>query len=480
MNPRVTTTLAAKGCWAIEEQAASAYLDRLDRLQASDLAPPQAFWDDDRTSGRGYTLEDGGIAVLSISGPLSKEETCASWLFGGTSTVRIRQALRSAIRDPKVAKVVLLLDSPGGEVAGTADLAEDVQRLGAEKPIIAYASDLCASAAYWIGSQASEFYGNSTAQVGSIGVYMAVRDTSEATAKQGVKVHVIRTGSHKGAGVAGTPITEDHLDDWQRVVDDLNTQFVSAVARGRGMSFEEARKLADGRVHVGQHAVDLGLLDGIHPLDHVLDSLRGSIATGGKSASSSTHPTDPDGSGASHKETNMKLIDKVKAFFGENPDIAMQAGITQEDLADSIAQPAAPAPAAVDPAIQKQIEAANAQLAAVTTKIVGDAAASFADQAIRAKRAFPGERASLEALYRQAAASDGEAGAPMLSADGSVREGANVKAVRDAVAARPAHKLFEQEIPDEAPKGSGIDDDERKRLLAMTGTGRAVLSQEAK
>ena len=177
----------------------------------------------------------------------------------------------------------------------------------------------------------------------------------------------------------------------------------------------------------------------------------------------------------------MKFIDKVKAFFGENPEIAEQAGITKEDLAEHAGTPATvPVVTAPDPAIQRQIEAANAQLAAVSAKILGDAAGSFAEETIRGKRAFAAERESLESLFRQGAIADGEGGKPALNADGSIREGANLKAIRDSIAVRPTHRLFEQEIPDEAPKGSDLDDSERKRLLAMTGTGRAVLKQEAK
>src|SRR5690606_31819803 len=120
--------------------------------------------------------------------------------FGGASTVRTRRAIRSAAADKSVSAIMLLIDSPGGSVSGTSDLADDVANAKKKKPVYAYIEDTCCSAAYWVASQCSAIYANPTAIVGSIGTYMVVADYSRMAENAGVKVHCISTGKYKGAG----------------------------------------------------------------------------------------------------------------------------------------------------------------------------------------------------------------------------------------------------------------------------------------
>lgn len=214
----------------------------------------------------------GGVAQLSLSGPMSKGGSPS--LFDGASTVALRRQVRQAANDPDVTAILLRVDSPGGEVAGTGDLAADVRAAAQHKPLYAYAEDLCASAAYWVASQSNAVYANPGARVGSIGTYLVVPDSSGLADKLGVRVHVVRAGEHKGAGVDGAPVTDAHLAHFQGQVDDLNAQFVAAVRRGRNMTAEQAAALADGRVYVGAKAREAGLIDGVTSYDNVLAKLR--------------------------------------------------------------------------------------------------------------------------------------------------------------------------------------------------------------
>jgi len=211
-----------------------------------------------------------GVAVIEIVGVMQKYHTLFSWLFGGASSLEIAATVRSAAADPNIGCIVLYIDSPGGSVAGTQDLAEAIFEARQVKPVIAYISDIGASAAYWVASQASEIYANATATVGSIGTYAAIADYSKLFESAGIKVHVIKAGEHKAAGVVGTEITEDQLAEWQRVVNSINSQFIQGVARGRKLPPDRVRGLADGRVHVGAEAQRLGLIDGITSFSNVL------------------------------------------------------------------------------------------------------------------------------------------------------------------------------------------------------------------
>jgi len=187
--------------------------------------------------------------------------------------VLLRQQIRHAFRNTDAAGILLRFDSPGGTVAGTEDLAADIAAAAGGKPVYGYAEDLCASAAYWGYSQCTKTFANATALVGSIGTYMAIEDLSGHAEQLGVKVHVIRAGTFKGAGTPGTEITDDQLAEWQRIVDELNAHFIAGVARGRRMGESKVRELADGRVHVGQAAVQLGLVDVIESFDDTLARL---------------------------------------------------------------------------------------------------------------------------------------------------------------------------------------------------------------
>lgn len=215
-----------------------------------------------------YAIHNG-VAIIPIAGPMMK----AASKFGGTSTVMTRRAIRKAIADDAVHSILLHIDSPGGTVAGTADLASDVAAANAIKPVHAHIEDLGASAAYWVASQARRVTANTTGRVGSIGTLLVLDDTSGMYAARGIKVHVISTGKFKGAGTEGAPITDEQVEMFREGVNDLNEHFILGVAMGRGMSAEKVRAIADGRVHIAEKAKQLGLIDAVESLDHVVSGM---------------------------------------------------------------------------------------------------------------------------------------------------------------------------------------------------------------
>ena len=211
-----------------------------------------------------------GIAIIPISGPMMKGKS----KFGGTSTVQTRQAVRQAIRDTAIGGIALYIDSPGGTVAGTAELANDVRVAGESKPLFAHFEDLCASAAYWVGSQARQLSASATTEVGSIGVVAVVIDSSKRAEMAGIQVHVISTGEFKGAFAHGAPITDDMLAQIQTRVDDLNEHFLGAIATGRRMSMKSVRGLADGRIHIASKALEMRMIDKVQSFDDTIGQLQ--------------------------------------------------------------------------------------------------------------------------------------------------------------------------------------------------------------
>lgn len=243
------------------------------------------------TSERDYQVTAGGVAVIPIMGTMMKY---GSSLGDGGSTVMARRRIRAAARDEAVKSIMLLIDSPGGSVAGTSDLADEVLKAKAAKPVTAYIEDMGASAAYWVASQADAIYANQTANVGSIGVFGVVHDMSIRAAQEGIKVMVFRSGPYKGAGTPGEAITDEQRDEFQRHVDELFGVFTKAVMNGRGMTRSEVDAVADGRVWMASDAKGLKLIDGVKSFDEALvatSRMRPSATSGAVKSEQEEMPT---------------------------------------------------------------------------------------------------------------------------------------------------------------------------------------------
>lgn len=217
-----------------------------------------------------YQITPEGVAQFEISGHMMK-----GWSkYGGSNSVALKRSLRKASLDQSVKAIMLAIDSPGGTVAGTEDLANEVSYANMRKPVYAHISDLGASAAYWVASQARRIYATSTSEIGSIGTLAVIPDTSEAAQKEGVKVHVISTGAYKGVGVPGTEIKQEDLQYLAARVEALNSHFLEAVAMGRGASIQKVEEeWGNGQVWIADKAWQMGLIDGVKTYDEAYRDL---------------------------------------------------------------------------------------------------------------------------------------------------------------------------------------------------------------
>lgn len=253
------------GAWAIQP----AYLTGALASIRSGTWRPRAESEDYDAPARepdpaSYQITPAGVAVVSLRGAMMK-----GWSkYAECDTLRVRAALRAATADPLARAILLVLDSPGGGVPGTQELADDVMAARQVKPVHAHVDDCCASAAYWVASQAERLTTNAMGTTGSIGVFCVLHDESKAAEMDGVKVHVVSTGGLKGAGTPGTPVTDEVLSDTQRLVDQVNALFHAAIVRARpGLSGEAMAKVATGQVWMGAEAVALGLVDAVCTLE---------------------------------------------------------------------------------------------------------------------------------------------------------------------------------------------------------------------
>ncbi len=200
---------------------------------------------------------ENGIGVIAINGPIMrKPDLFARAIMGAVDSGEIAAAVSEAGGRDDIRAVFLDIDSPGGTVAGTPELAAAVRSLDAIKPVYAFSSGLMASAAYWIASQARAIYATPSAQVGSIGVVQAVLDDSAAMEAAGLKIEVFSVGKYKAMGAPGTPLTDDQRGLILANLDDTAREFHAAVlSRGRAIPAEAM----EGQTFSGRQAQRVNL-----------------------------------------------------------------------------------------------------------------------------------------------------------------------------------------------------------------------------
>ncbi len=199
-----------------------------------------------------------GVGVLAIDGAIDDSRFVVAELR------RFRQM-------PWIKAVVIRIDSPGGAVAPTQEIFEEIQKTKKKKPCIASLGSIAASGGYYIASACDKILANPGTMTGSIGVIMQLSNFEELMKKVGVKGVNIKSGANKDIGSPFQPLSQEGRDILQSLVDNVHGQFVAAVAKGRGMDEARVRKLADGRIYSGDQAKELGLIDQFGTLEDAIE-----------------------------------------------------------------------------------------------------------------------------------------------------------------------------------------------------------------
>ncbi len=217
-------------------------------------------------------------AVIPITGVITRRASLWSWIFGGTSTVEVGAALTAALDDKRVKEIVLLVDSPGGTVAGVADLAAAIRKARTRKPITAFV-ELAASAAYWLAAQAGTIVATQDAIVGSIGVFSLHLGIAGALAKEGIRpTFMSAPGPEKVELSPLLELTDEARKYEQGQIDELYRKFVAEVADGRTFGKRLVtraivrEKFGGGRTMLAPAARAVGMIDAIGTLDELLNA----------------------------------------------------------------------------------------------------------------------------------------------------------------------------------------------------------------
>jgi len=216
----------------------------------------------------------GATAVLPLYGLITQRPTLFSRFFGGTTTEDFSRNLYALLADSGVSTIVIDIASPGGSTDGVEELSAEIYHARTKKRLIAVANSMAASAAYWLGSSASEFVVTPGGMVGSIGVYAIHLDFSAMNARLGVAPTYVSAGKYKVEGNPDTPLNDSARAYLQSVVDEFYGKFVSSVARNRGVSPDTVvNGYGEGRLLTASQAKAAGFVDRVAPLSHVLNGI---------------------------------------------------------------------------------------------------------------------------------------------------------------------------------------------------------------
>jgi signal peptide peptidase SppA len=320
-----------------------------------------------------YPVSSDGIAVITISGTLVKK---ASWMdaeSGLQSYEMIRTMLADARDDPGIRGVLLDVDSPGGEIGGLFDLADEVYAVREQKPCYAIANDEAFSAAYALASSAQRLFVTRTGGVGSIGVIAVHMDQSGWDEKMGRKYTAIYAGARKNDFSTHQPLSDDARANLQGEVDRLYEMFVASVARNRDLAPALIRK-TDAGLFWGEKAVSAGLADQVGSFDDALAAVtQASRASRQVRATASAEAQIAEGK----EETIMAQTPDTKPADAPAPVAApAETKPAAEALAPAASAAApAPEPVAAPPAaptvdaaaIEARIRAEHEEIAALCT-----------------------------------------------------------------------------------------------------------------
>jgi protease IV len=217
--------------------------------------------------GNAYEESSGSgsdrVAIVDIDDVISESDAC------------IRE-LRKYQSRSSVKAIVLRLDSPGGAVAPSQEIFQEVRRIvKSGTPVVVSMSSVAASGAYYIACGASRIVANPGTITGSIGVISEFTSYRRLMDKIGIDNTTITSGEYKDVGNPARDMTEQDLVYMQGLIDDIYEQFVLDVSAARALPVDTVRKYADGRVFTGRQAYAIGLVD-------TLGSLQTAIRIAGK------------------------------------------------------------------------------------------------------------------------------------------------------------------------------------------------------
>ncbi|MDX2115485.1 MAG: signal peptide peptidase SppA [Planctomycetota bacterium] len=227
----------------------------------------------------GRTATGPKVALIDVSGVISHAARPGLLISGGGNTVDdLVTRLDRAEKDPEVRAVVLRVNSPGGTVAASDTMFEEIKgfRARSKKPVVVSMAEVAASGGYYISLAGDRIFAQPSSVTGSIGVIVQTVNFSKGMSMVGVEARAVTSGPNKALASPFEPAKEPHYAILQSTVDDFYAGFVRRVREGRpGIAEEKVASIADGRIFTGTQALEAGLVDELGGLREAYASARG-------------------------------------------------------------------------------------------------------------------------------------------------------------------------------------------------------------
>ncbi|EOH87466.1 signal peptide peptidase SppA [Enterococcus villorum] len=219
-------------------------------------------------------LEEGNstdkIVKLSVDGTITSGGSTGLFATEGYNHEKFMEQLNAIKEDKSIKGIFLEVNSPGGGVYESAEIAKTLSDIRKDRHMSMYVSmkNTAASGGYYISAQADKIYVTEETVTGSIGVIMSGLNYSGLLKKLGIEDTTVKSGALKDIGSSTRPQTQADQSVLQAYIDNAYNRFVKVVSEGRHQSEEEVKKIADGRIYDGEQAKEVGLVDEIgYPQD---------------------------------------------------------------------------------------------------------------------------------------------------------------------------------------------------------------------
>ncbi len=193
-------------------------------------------------------LEQSNLQIIELNGPIMIVD-------------EILEKIQTAKTNPLIKGVLFKVNSPGGAVAPSVELAYAIKELNEIKPVVAYASGIMASGSYYASIWATKIIANPGSMIGSIGVIMQSVDASELMSKIGVKTQTVKVGTYKEAGTPTRQWTKDERTELQNMTQSTYDMFVADVANARNLKQKNHKAYADAHIFTASQAKKVKLID---------------------------------------------------------------------------------------------------------------------------------------------------------------------------------------------------------------------------
>ena len=207
-------------------------------------------------------IEEPNLAKLYLNTPI----------FSANS---IESQIQNIKKNPSIKGVLLVIDSPGGSVSASIEVADMLKKLGEDLPVVAYVQGSMASGSYYAGMYASEIVANRGALIGSIGVIFSGYNISQLLETLGIQEQVLKKGTYKEVGTMSRQWSEQEREFLDNLLDEQYTMFVDDVKQARGQRLtQDSEAFAQGKIFSAKAALELGLIDRVGSLHDATEILK--------------------------------------------------------------------------------------------------------------------------------------------------------------------------------------------------------------